>query len=57
MSIFWHAFGDFIPKALGMGTVALFIAVATHRTNVKIAEKERARLFKGNREEAEPWTH
>lgn len=48
--IFWHAFTDLLPKAAGMGLFGLVIAVVSKRTNVKIAEAERERLFRGNRD-------
>lgn len=46
-----HASADAIPKLLGPGLVLLVMAIVSRWTNVKIAEKERERLFRGNRDE------
>jgi hypothetical protein len=53
VTIFWAAVGDFLPKALGFGLLALLIvlaaAVYTRWDTRRIAEQQARRLFNGNR--------
>lgn len=46
-----HASADAIPKLLLPGIGLLVWAFVSKRNNVRIAEKERERLFRGNRDE------